>query len=386
MPLWCAAFLAGAVLSLNSCSRQAGGQRAETGPGKPGAAPPVPVVVTQALQKTIPIEIAAIGNVEEYSKVLVRSRVSGEATRVHFREGQDVQAGQLLFTVDPRPLEVALRQAEANLARDEAQAAHSRIVFDRQKKLLNDELVSRDEYDTAEANLKALQATVLADRAAISNAALNLEYAQIRSPIDGRTGNLLVHAGNVVQAATDVLVTVNQLLPIYVAFCVPEHHLTLIKQRMTDAGLAVEARLPRSVAPAETGILTFVDNAVDATTGTIELKATFPTQNRLLWPGQFVQVRLRLTELTNAVVVPSQAVQNSQNGDFVFVVRPDQTVEMRPVQPGVTRDGETVVNQGLRPGETVVTDGQLRLVPGARVRISPGLAPAGAGSAPGGKS
>jgi multidrug efflux system membrane fusion protein len=333
----------------------------------------VPVLATQAVHKTMPVEIIVIGNVQEFSKVAVRSRISGELTRVHFTEGQDVRQGELLFTIDPRPAQAALRQAEANLARDIAQSEHARIVFERQKRLLADELISRDEYDTAEANLKAQQALVLADRAAVSNAALNLEYTAIRSPLDGRTGPLLVHAGNIVQVGADVLVTVNQLRPIYVAFSVPEQNLSRIKQRMQHSRLSVEARIPGLPNAPQEGRLSFVDNAVDATTGTIQLKGTFTNEARLLWPGQFVEVRLRLEELTNAVVVPAQAVQNSQSGEFVFVVRPDQTVEMRPIRPGLSREGETVIEEGLNAGETVVTDGQLRLAPGARARISPGL-------------
>jgi membrane fusion protein, multidrug efflux system len=340
-------------------------------------------VVTQAVLKAMPVEIVTIGNVVEYSKVAVRSRIFGELTRVHFKEGQEVKAGELLFSIDPRPSQAALRQAEANLARDEALASHARIVFERQKKLFSEELVSRDEYDTAEANLKALQATVLADRAAISNAVLNLEYTEIRSPIEGRTGNLLVHAGNVVQAGSDVLVTVHQICPIYVSLCVPEHHLTVIKQRMDEAGLAVEARIPRTDLLPEQGTLSFADNAVDVSTGTIQLKGTFANKDKRLWPGQFVQARLRLNELTNAVVVPAQAVQSSQTNEFVYVVNADQTVEMRSVKPGLSRDGETVVAQGLQAGEVVVTDGHLRLVPGARVRTGSGPRPSAAEPRPG---
>jgi membrane fusion protein, multidrug efflux system len=381
-----ALLLLAAVMLLGvGCSRRSGNEAKARGAGRPGGSATVPVVVAQAVQKTMPVEIVAIGNVEEYSKVAVRSRISGELTRVHFTDGQDVRQGELLFTIDPRPSEAALRQAEANLARDQAQADHARIVFERQKKLLGEELVSRDEFDTAEANLKAQQATVLADRAAISNAALNLEYTQIRSSMDGRTGSLLVHAGNVIQPGTDVLVTVNQIRPIYVTFSVPEQHLTRIKQRKLESGLAVEARIPSVEGPPQQGWLTFVDNAVDMTTGTIQLKGTFDNEARLLWPGQFIEVRLRLNDLSNAVVVPTQAVQNSQRGEFVFVVKGDQTVEMRPVKPGLSRDGETVLEQGLKAGETVVTDGQLRLVPGARVRVSAGAGAttAAAGSAGG---
>jgi multidrug efflux system membrane fusion protein len=235
-------------------------------------------------------------------------------------------------------------------------------------------LISRDEFDKAEAALKALQATALAGQAAITNAALNVEFTEIRAPIDGRAGNLLVHAGNIVQAGSDVLVTLNQLRPIYAAFAVPEQHLAEIKTRLAEAKLFVEASAPGLAQPPR-GELTFVDNAVDASTGTIPLKAVFANADNALWPGQFVAVVLKLKELPGAVVVPAPAVQTSQSGEFVFVVKPNQTVEMRPVKTGLTREGETVVESGLAVGETVVTDGQLRLVPGFKVNIRPGLTP-----------
>lgn len=370
------------VLTLLGCSRQPATPAAGGKPGKGGAGFPVPVLATQAVAKAMPVEVTGFGNVQAYSKVAVRSRITGELMKVHFQEGQDVKRGDLLFTIDPRPSEAALHQAQANLARDEAQADNARVEFDRNKKLFEASLISHDEFDKAESNLKALQAAVLSDQAAVSNAALNLEFTSIASPIDARTGNLLVHPGNIVQAGGDVLVTLNQIRPIYVTFSVPEQHFGDITRRMAETKLPVQAKLPSTTSADEgtdnsvLGELSFLDNSVDATTGMIQLKATFPNQDNALWPGQFLQVVLKLKEQANSIVVPAQAVQTGQTNDFVFVVKADQSVEMRPVKPGLSRGGETIVERGLSVGETVVTDGQLRLIPGvSKVNIRQGLAP-----------
>lgn len=359
------------LLMSGGCTRSPAGG---AGSGRSGGSGPVPVLAAQAVVKTMPVGLYGIGNVQAFSRVAVRSRITGELTRVHFQEGQDVKQGELLFTIDPRPPRAALNQAEANLARDQAQLENARQEYGRQKRLVESELISRDDFDKAEAALKALQGTVLADQAAITNAALNVEFTGIHAPIDGRAGSLLVHAGNIVQAGSDVLVTLNQLRPIYVAFAVPEQHLAEIKARLAEAKLFVEVNAP-GLEQSPRGELTFVDNAVDASTGTIPLKATFANADNALWPGQFVAVVLKLKELPGAVVVPAPAVQTGQSGEFVFVVKPDRTVEMRTVKAGLTRKGETVVERGLAPGETVVTDGQLRLVPGAKVNVKAGLAP-----------
>jgi membrane fusion protein, multidrug efflux system len=376
--------LAACLLALGflGCSDRSGAEARSAGPGRPGGGAPVPVLATQAVCRTVPVDLVTLGNVQAYSTVAVRSRVEGELLRVHFNEGQDVRQGDLLFSIDPRPVEARLRQAEANLARDQARADQARVNFERRKRLYEEKLVARDEYDNAEADLRAMQAAVLADRAAVSNATLDLEFTQIRSPLEGRTGNLLVHAGNLVQANSAALVALNQIRPVYVVFSIPEQHLSQIKSRMGQARLEVQATIPESEASPEQGHLSFVDNAVDTTTGTIQLKATFANDARRLWPGQFVEVRLRLSEWTNAVVVPTPAVQNSQNGEMVFVVKADQTVEMRPVKTSLRQEGETVVTEGLRPGETVVTDGQLRLTPGARVRVAASLMEAAAAPTP----
>jgi multidrug efflux system membrane fusion protein len=347
----------------------------------PAATPAVPVSVATVVQKTVPVQVRAIGNVQAYSTVSIKPQVSGELTAVHFQEGQDVRKGELLFSIDRRPFEVALQEAEANLARDVARAENARIQAGRYARLLQEGVVSSQQNDQAIAETDALNATVRADKAAIEKAKLDLQYCSIASPIEGRTGSLMVHQGNLVKANDNpVLVVINQLNPIYVDFAVPEQYLAGVKKFMAEGTLTVEAAVPgepkdlaevsgRPTARREQGALSFVDNAVDSATGTVHLKATFPNQQRRLWPGQFVDVVLRLTAQSNAVVVPAQAIQTGQAGQYVFVVKPENTVESRPVVAGATVAGETIVEEGLRPGETVVTDGQLRLVPGTRVRV-----------------
>jgi multidrug efflux system membrane fusion protein len=310
-----------------------------------------------------------------YSKVTVRSQITGQLIKVHFLEGQEVKKGDPLFTIDPRPPQGALEQAKANLARDQALLENARIEFEREKKLFDSALISRDEFDKARANREALEGTVLADKAAVNGAALNVEFTSIRSPVDGVTGNLLVSPGNIVKAPDDAMLTINQIHPIYVSFAVPEQFLSEIKKGMLAKTLKVVATFQKISVPSPQGELTFIDNAVDPTTGMIQLKGTFPNENNALWPGQFAQVSLTLSEQPHVIVVPSQAIQNSQNGEFIFVVKSDQTVEMRAVTIGISRDGKTVVEKGLKTGEMVVTDGQLRLVPGAKVNIKAPDAP-----------
>lgn len=331
----------------------------------------MPVLAGKAAQKNIPVQILAIGNVQPFTKVAVRSQITGQLAKVHFQEGEEVKRNDLLFTIDPRPSQTALEQAKANLSRDEAQFENARIEFERVNKLFVANISSRDDYDKAQANLNALRGTVLADRAVITNAALNVEFTSIHSPIDGRTGNLLVHEGNIVKAEDDVLLQINQVRPIFVSFAVPEQFLPEIKRRMRSGPLQAQVSYASLDGASPSGNVSFIDNSVDLTTGTVQLKATFDNADNALWPGQFVQVAMTLFERANAVVVPTPAIQPGQNGDFVFVVKADQTVEARPVVVGVARDGETVVESGVKPGETVVTDGQLRLVPGARVDVKP---------------
>lgn len=338
---------------------------------KPKPKPSVPVTVATAGRKTVPVQIRVIGNVEAYATVSIKAQVNGMIEKVHFREGQDVKKGQLLFSLDSRPFAAVLRQARAALARDAAQERFAREQVRRYGQLLNDGIVTRDQYDQLRANADALGETVQADRAVIDAAKIQLGYCTIRSPINGRTGNLLVQQGNVVKANdVPVLVAINQVNPLYVTFSVPEKALTEIRRYMAGGQLQVEAVIPNDGdGPAEQGVVSFIDNMVDTTTGTIKIKGTFANRERRLWPGQFVDVALTLTSLPNVVVVPAPAVQTGQSGQFVFVVKTDRTVAVRPVVTGETYQGEVVVVKGLGPGETVVTDGQMQLVPGAKVEI-----------------
>jgi multidrug efflux system membrane fusion protein len=354
-----------AAMLVNGCS---GG--AKKGAGGAGA----PVLVAQVVETNVPVLInpPPVGHVMPYSTVTIRPQIGGVISQVHFQEGQEVKKDDLLFTIDPRPMQAALDAARAALARDQAQLENARIQFGREQKLFDQKLVSRDEFDTSKAGLDALIGTVAADQAAITNADLNLEFTGIRAPFDGRTGSLQFHEGNVVKAPDDTLLTINQIHPIYVAFAVPEQYLPEIKREMRQKTLKVMATFQNMDTPPQ-GELTFIDNTVDTTTATIQLKATFSNEDGTLWPGQFVQVVLTLSDLTNAIVVPSQAVQTGQNGQFVYIVKPDQTAEERPVTTGITYQGETVVQSGLKVGETVVTDGQLRLEPGTKVNIKSAL-------------
>jgi membrane fusion protein, multidrug efflux system len=360
-PRWgCAVTVAFLLATLSGCSRESGAKR-------PLA--PVPVLAAQAVEKDVPVQLHAIGNVMPFAKVTIRSQITGQLQEVHFKEGQELHKGDLLFTIDPRPPQAALDQARANLARDEAQLENARIVFERVKQLFESRFASQEDFDNARAAMDALQGTALADRAAITNAALNLDYTTIRAPVDGVAGAQLVFAGNILKSPDDQMVIINQIHPIYVAFAVPERYLAEIRHEMRAQPLKVTATFDGLNSPAPQGEVTFVDNTVDTTTGTILLKATFANTDSALWPGQFVQVDMTLKETPRAVVVPGQAIQTGQNGDYVFVVKPDQAVEMRPVKSGESVNGETVVARGLKAGETVVTDGQLNLVAGRTVVI-----------------
>jgi len=340
----------------------------------PRTAPPVPVSVARVAQKTIPVQITSIGNVEAYATVSVKARVGGELVQVLFKEGQDVNKGDLLFRIDPRPYEAALAEAKAKLAKDLALAKKAEEDARRYSSLIQKQVVSQEQYDQVRANLASLEAAVKADEAAVESARLQLSYCSIHAPISGRTGSLLVHPGNLIKANDDnkSMVVIRQIQPIYVAFSVPEHHVGEIKRHWAVGPLKVTAR-PRdgNSSPLE-GELTFMDNSVDMATGTILLKATFSNQDKSLWPGQFVDVALLLTFQSGASVVPSQAVQTGQKGPYVFLVRQDLTVEQRAVEVGRTVDNETVIEKGLEPGDLVVTDGQLRLFTGARVEIKGG--------------
>ena len=330
----------------------------------------VPVLVATALQKTMPLQIRAVGNVEPYSTVSVKSQVTGLLNQVHFKEGQDVKKGQLLFTIDPRPFEAALKQAEANLARDNAQLQNAREQARRYDELVKKQYVSREQYDQIRTNADALEAVAEADKAAVENARVQLSYCYIYSPIDGQAGTLLVYEGNLVRVNdANPLVIINQIMPIYVTFSVPEQNLADIRRHMAAGTLNVDARFPADEGRPEAGGLGFIDNAVDRTTGTIKLKAEFKNTDRRLWPGQFINVALTLRTQSDAVVVPSEAVQVGQDGQHVFVIKPDKSVEVRPVVVARTDEGEAVIAQGLQAGEQIVKEGQFLLGPGSRVEI-----------------
>jgi multidrug efflux system membrane fusion protein len=340
----------------------------------------VPILAAKVVQKTVSDTIRAIGRVEAFSTVDVKAQISGQIMQVHFLQGQDVKQGDLLFTIDPRPFEAALQQAQANLAKDRAQYRMAAADEHRYSVLLKQNVGSRQQYDQVEANAAALSASMQADAAAVQTAQLNLEYCQIRAPIDGRTGDLLVHAGNLVKPDADTaMVVINQVHPVYVDFAIPEQKLPAVREFMAERKLAVQVSLPEQQG-VESGELTFVDNSVDSKTGTINLKGEFANGNGRLWPGEYVNATLILRDHPGAILVPSQAVQTGQQGSFVFVVQPAMKVELRPIVAGETIDSETVVNSGLKAGETVVTDGQLRLIPGATVTIKSGLTASGASS------
>jgi multidrug efflux system membrane fusion protein len=377
-----------------------GGGGSGKGGGRRGGGD-VPVTVANASHRDVPLEIQVIGNIEAYSTITVKAQVGGQLTDVFFKEGDFVKKGEKLFTIDPRPLEAAynqavaniardqasLLQAQANMARDQANAKYQDSQAKRYGDLFQAGVVSKDQAEQLRAGADAGAQAVNADKAAIAsaqaaigastataeNAKVQLGFTTIYSPIHGRTGNLTVKQGNVVTANNMDMMTINQVEPIYVTFSVPEAQLTAIKKYMALGSLTVRARpQDADTADEERGALTFVDNTVDVTTGTIKLKGTFPNIDHKLWPGQFVRVTLRLTTQQNAVVVPNEAIQTGQTGAFVYVVKQDKTVESRPVVTGTRVEQDMVVSEGLAVGETVVTEGQLRLAPGSKVVVKDG--------------
>jgi multidrug efflux system membrane fusion protein len=346
------------------------------------------------------MQVRTIGTVEAYSTVSVKVQVGGALTGVHFKEGQEVRKGDLLFSIDSRSFEAEVRrveanltrnlaqikQAEANLAKDQALLKNAEADARRYADLIKEGIATQEQHDQARTNVEALEAAVRADQAALENAKaavradqaalenakIQLGYCSIRSPMDGHTGSLMVNRGNVVKANDVPLVAINQIYPIYVNLSIPEQDLPGIKRHMSGGRLSVEAIVPGEDEKPETGFISFIDNAVDRSTGTIRLKGTFANKERRLWPGQFVQVNLTLSMQQNAVVVPAQAVQSGQTGQYVFVIKPDFTAEVRPIMAGATLNGETVVQKGIQAGDQVVTDGQLRLFPGAKVEVKGG--------------
>ena len=404
------AFAATGCGSNTSAAGPGGGGR---GRGRGGDGAAAPVVTAKVASKSVPVDLAAIGNVEAYASISLRSQVTGVLEQLSFHEGDLVKQGQLLFTLDRRPFEAALAsadanlvrdrallaQAEAQLARDAANAEYQQLSAERQQQLSQRGIISKDQAEQIRAQADATASVVKADRAAIDSARaqlvaqqgavdmarVSLDYTTVKSPIDGQTGNLGVKVGSLVTANQTELTTIARVQPVLVTFTVPAIHLGTIKSHMTGGKLPVTATPQDAAAQPSVGALSFVDNAVDMTTDTIKLKATFDNPDRRLWPGQFARVSLRLATIDNAVVVPSQAVQTGQDGQYVFVVKGDQTVEQRAVTVGQRVEDDTVVQKGLKPGETVVTEGQLRLEPGSRVTTDLSDRGGGGGGARGGR-
>lgn len=332
----------------------------------------VPVVVAKVTQRAMPVQLTAIGNVEAYT-VSVQAQVAGELVNVHFKEGGFVQKGQLLFTIDPRPYEATLAQVQATLARDKAVAANSRAQAQRYLTLREQGVVSPSDAETYTSAADAAEATVAADEASLKTAQLNLDDCKIYSPMDGRTGAVMVKPGNLVKVADVPIVVIKQVSPIHVDFTVPQEYLAQIKKYLAAGPLRVEATAPSNPGRPEIGQLVFVDNAVDTTTGTIHLRANFENSHGVLWPGLYVNMLMTLAQESNATVIPAQAITAGQQGAFVYVVQADGSVAARSVVSSRSVEGLAVIDKGLEPGETVVTDGQVRLVPGAKVQIKNNL-------------
>lgn len=342
------------------------GSKAATQQGTPA----VPVTVATVAQRTVPVRLLAIGNVEPYTSVSVKARVDGQIVAVGFKEGDEIRQGATLFEIDPRPFAAALRQAQANLQKDKALLDRAVEQEKRYKDLLQKNFISADAYEQVRTNADTAAATVAADAAAIESAKLSLDYCTIRSPVTGYAGRILIQQGNLVKANdTNPLVTINQVVPIYVSFSVPEQNIAEIRTYRSEGVLRVEAGFANS-RELTSGTLASIDNSADTATGTIRLRAEFANLDKALWPGQFVNVRVTLYEQKDAIVVPSAALENGPNGQYVFVVKPDLTVELREVKVARTDGEDTIVASGLKPGESIVTTGQLRLAPG--VRVNPG--------------
>jgi membrane fusion protein, multidrug efflux system len=352
-------------------SRAKEGRKAAKGPAA------VAVTVASAAQETVPIRVQAIGNVEPYLTVAVKARVDGQIVTVNFREGEEVRKGDVLFRIDPRPYEAALRQAQANALRDRAARDQARSQERRYQDLLEKNFVSKEAYAQIRTNAETAEATAKASEAALENARLNVEYCTIRSPLDGYVGKVLLQAGNLVRANdANPLVVINQVRPVYVNFAVPEQKLPEIRKYQSASPLRVDVIPADRAAAPIIGRLVFIDNAVDPSTGTIRLRAQFENKDAALWPGQFVNVSLRLYEQADAIVIPSQAVQSGPQGQYVYVVGDDMIAQVRPIDVQETEGERTIVARGLSKGERVVTRGQLRLGPKTRVQIGANEEPA----------
>jgi len=349
-------------------------------PGSPGSRTPahrpdpvVPVTAAAVVAKTVPVRLRAIGNVEPYTTVAIKARVDGQIDAVRFSEGDEVAKGATLFELDRRPFEAQLAQAQATLLKDRAVLDNASEQEKRYKDLLQRKFISPDAYGQVRTNAETAAAQVRADEAAIQGIRLQIEYCTIRAPITGYAGKIMIQQGNLVKANdTIALVVINQVRPIYASFSVPEQDLDAVRRYDADGELQVTAAVPNSTHPPLAGKLRFIDNTTDVATGTIRLKAEFPNADKALWPGQFVDVVLTLTQQKDAVVMPAAAVQNGPNGQYVFVVKPDRSVELRDVRIARTEGNDAVVASGVAPGDTVVTAGQLRLAPGIKVKVDTG--------------
>ena len=340
------------------------------GSGGAGARPPAPVVVASVSQQDIPVQIKAIGNVESYQTVQIRSQVNGQIQKIFFREGDDVRQGQPLFQLDKRPFQADLEKAEGQMKHDQAQAENSRIQADRYSNLEKEGIVSHEQAEQLRTQAKADVAAVEAGKAAIDAARVQLQYTDITAPIDARAGVLMINLGNLVKANdTPYLVQLNQVTPIYVTFSVPESNLDRVRQRFSAGQLKVLAYPKGQSDRGAEGQLTFIDNGVDTTTGMLKLKGTFQNKDRRLWPGEFVDVALQLSTQKNALVVPTKAIQTGQQGEYVYVVRSDSTAESRLVKTAGAYQNLTLISDGLKAGEQVIVNGQLRVAPNAKVAV-----------------
>jgi membrane fusion protein, multidrug efflux system len=368
--------LAAMLAALAGCSRESGGPSGAPISKSKGPGLPVPVLAAAAVRKDFPIELSAIGNVRAFASVTIKARVDGQLSTIQVKQGDEVKRGATVFEIDSRPFKAALMQAQAIQARDEASLKNAEVDMRRTDDLADTKAVSASLVDANRAKVASLRATVAADQAAVETATLQLSFCTVASPINGRIGLLDVDAGNMVKNNDTVLAVVNQTSPIYVDFAVPEQSLAAVRSAAAVGPLRVQATAPSQDGPAAVGELKVVDNQVDQTTGTVLLRAVFPNVEEQLWPGQFVNVSMEIGKVAGAVVVPAPAIQVCQEGDFVFVVKADSTVEKRLVKLGPARNGETVIEQGIQPGDTVVTDGQLRLVPGAKADVKQPAQPA----------
>jgi len=363
--------LAAVLFSTTACSKK-------TPP--PQLRPPAPVVIATATQKDVPVLLRAIGNVEASEIVIIKSQISGELIKVNFKEGQDVQKGAILFQLDSRPYVAALKKAEAALARDRIIMENARTNYDRYRLLVKDGIVTTEQAEGYRTTAESAEANVAANLAEVENARAQLAYCTIKAPTSGRLGILAVHQGNVVKANDMSLVTINRIAPIKVLFAIPEKELSDIKKQLAGGRVAVEAEVTGTNSFSEKGLIDFLDNTVETSSGTIKLKGVFENTKKRLWPGQMVNISITMDIKKNAVVIPTQAIQTGQQGQYLLVVKQDSTAELRPVKVGPVQNGNTVIEKGLQAGEQVVIDGQVRVIPGSKVEIKPVTGDQGAGA------